>query len=814
MAGGATLTVRILADISDFEKNLPKADRAFLKLADSLTATGKKLTIGVTAPFIALSAALAKSAAEDAASVAKLQRTFGSSAQAMESWITQLMKTVPATDDELRGLAVSTDTLLRSMGLAAPSAMRMTQAVTKLAGDLAAYSHTELNVAQDALEKALAGKTKGLQQFGIVISEQDIKNRAYTSGIARYGEELTHAQAAQAAWALILDKSKMQQGEAARTIGDAANAMKVLRQSADSAADSFGAVVLPTAAKVVGVISDMLRGLADLPPAIKSAVVAMGALAAGAGPALIVLGQLTRAITILRAAAMSVGAGSALAGLGTILTGLGPLLLLAGGLAAAFAYTLHNQAEAARQAAADTALYTATIDKLSIAQLKQQSQATRSAIDALAQQKAVLLAQLPGAPDNPDLGNVAGSKTRIRNDIKAIDAQMTALKPGMDAIAARFVAISTAADGAGGEAKTFADQLKPIEDRAQSVLQSIEQQKNGWKGVVPLGNEFVNAMDRLGKLLDKIPDKLDPVAVKIRDILLSLQKTVDSVGGLTNLPGVQYTPAANPKIVVTPDDVVNSTPYGRSRIVGPSGLFQMPGDQNKQGVTDMTAKLDDINEATKEGFANVAIAIGDTLAQNLSALLGGRGIGAQVGGSIGGAFGSGFASYFTSKTATSALGMAGNAVIPIVGGIAGTLIGGLVGGLFGHHKDSVDRSAASLNNLANTAQKVSESISNLAQGFKIAYDRYLAADAVTVGGGSGGGGGGTSNPGTGGSNGPTDGGDSGTTDGANGNRVSIGHLHVSLPGVSNAADFMRSLGQIAEQTAARGGASGIEVAFA
>ncbi len=133
MATAATLSIKILADISDLEQGLSKSDRAVLRLADSMTDAGKRMAIGITAPLVAIGAAFAKSSADNVASAMQMQRAFGESEKSMNSFIGSLMKSVPASDTELRGLAVSTDTLLRSMGMTAPAAERMTESVMKLA---------------------------------------------------------------------------------------------------------------------------------------------------------------------------------------------------------------------------------------------------------------------------------------------------------------------------------------------------------------------------------------------------------------------------------------------------------------------------------------------------------------------------------------------------------------------------------------------------------------------------------------------------------------------------------------------------------
>src|SRR4051812_31825594 len=105
-----TLVVKIAANITDFSNGLDAAEKRLMKAGDKLEGLGRDLSLRVSAPIIGAGALFAKSAAEDAASVDKLSRAFGKATDDMEAFVQSLMKSVPETDDAMRGLIVSTDT--------------------------------------------------------------------------------------------------------------------------------------------------------------------------------------------------------------------------------------------------------------------------------------------------------------------------------------------------------------------------------------------------------------------------------------------------------------------------------------------------------------------------------------------------------------------------------------------------------------------------------------------------------------------------------------------------------------------------------
>lgn len=708
----ASLVVRILADIDSFKKGMSGAERELVKTSERMQSIGQKLSLSVTLPFLAMGAAFAKSAAEDEASVKKLEHTFGASAKNMEGFIGNLMKTVPATDDALRQLTSSTDVLLRSMGLGVPKATAMTQALTTLAGDLAAFNHVELGVAQNALEAALAGQTRGLKEFGVIISEADIKQRAYKLGLADTGDELTHAATAQASWSLILERTKQQQGEAARTIGEDANAMARLKQSADSVADSFGAVFLPTAAKVVGAVDNILRSLAALPEGTKGVIVGVGSFVAVIGPAIFIVGGLTEKVILLNRALKTLSGTSGLAGLTSLLGTLAPLAVILGAPLLASAFAFNKEGEAARSAAGDLDAYKAALVTLTAAQLRGQLAFEQSKLGGLQGQAKAIQDRFKAEGPSQELIEAGAKLSPI---MAAAEARVAAVKAQIAAMGKAAKDTSDATDGIG-------DGLKKVEERAQAVLSAFELMKNGLAPIPGFAGAVFSALTDVDRAAAKIPNRFDPLRLKLEQIGQTIRNEI--INPLNNLSladirgmGVQTTPAdTRPIFAPTP---------GQIQIGG----LTAPAPQ-AQKQPDLVAPLSNIQRAMQAGFQQVAVAIGDTLATRLATMFGGHGIGAQIGGSLGGAFGGGVGTVLGGVAAASIGGLIGagvGSVIPVVGTLIGGALGSAIGGLFGSHKKSVDNSASSLDRLAKTVDKVTESITNIPQFFKVQSYRFEAA---------------------------------------------------------------------------------------
>lgn len=803
-----TLVVKIAANITDFSRGLDAAEKRLMKAGERLERLGQNLSLKVTAPLLAAGALLAKSAAEDAASVEKMGRVFGKSQASMESFVQSLMKSVPATDDALRGMASSTGTLLANMGLAPAKASAMSQTVLKLAGDFGAFNK-ELGVAgaADALDSALLGKTKGLAQFGVAVSEADIKAKAYQMGLATVGGELSHAATAQAALAAVLERSQKIQGEAARTIGDNANAVARLKQAADGVGDSFGAVVLPAFVSVTNAAKTMADRLAELPTSARGAIVGIAAVAAAAGPLLYVGGSVVKVVTLMRAGFLALVSVQALSGLGALgasvrslsealtvariagaalVTALGPLLIASAVVAAiaAIGYAIWKSGESARTAAANLDAYRQKLASFSTA--------------TEAQASARGLAAQIGALDARPVARTGDPMQDAMAQVER-DRQRQALTDQLRAANQRTFALSTpehpsvtVPGGSGaGAGKPFAE----LEAQAARLAKTYELTNAEGRPLVGLTGEITKTMDALSAALGTQANQWGDVAVRIREALAALSKVGQTSKQIELQKLITLTPTGN-TIPSASAPLANITAANVSVPPAPPELLKQVALQEA-----MVSHL----AALPGEFASQ---LGNYLGPVLAKLGGGAGgaIGASVGGAVGKAVGGAIAQSIigpaTGKIAGAILGSAIPVVGTIIGSLAGGFIGSSIGKLFGgKHDKAAEEAAARLQALADAAKKVQEAIAGLPQGIKIAAYRFGATTPVDQGPPGSSAGGGLGSP-------------SDYTRDPQGSqsRGTVFTGAITINGVTDVPGFFRQLSQYAETQRMRGGTSGLQLA--
>ena len=183
--GTRALTLKLLADVDNFTKNLDKADKDVMSFGDKVSDFGKKAGLAFAAAgaaAVAYAGKLAidgvKSAIEDEAAQAKLANTLKNVTKATDAQIKStedfILQTSLATGDADDELRPSLDRLTR-----ATKDVDKAQQLQTLALDIAAGSGKSLQAVTEALSKAQEGNLAGLGRLGVGLDKAELKTLTF-----------------------------------------------------------------------------------------------------------------------------------------------------------------------------------------------------------------------------------------------------------------------------------------------------------------------------------------------------------------------------------------------------------------------------------------------------------------------------------------------------------------------------------------------------------------------------------------------------------------------------------------------------------
>jgi hypothetical protein len=141
----------------------------------------------------------------------------------------------------------------RSAGLTGQALADFAMTQTALASDLASFYNKSPEEAIIALGAAFRGQTEPARAFGILMDDMSMRAAAFKLGIVSSTKEaLTPQNKVLAANALILEKTKVAQGDFAKTSAGLANQQRILAAQLTNTKTQFGQALLPTVLSVVG----------------------------------------------------------------------------------------------------------------------------------------------------------------------------------------------------------------------------------------------------------------------------------------------------------------------------------------------------------------------------------------------------------------------------------------------------------------------------------------------------------------------------------------------------------------------------------
>lgn len=188
------------------------------------------------------------------------------------------------------------------MGFTQQAAADMSMDLTQLAADMASFKNISIDVAQTALTSVFTGETESLKSLGVVMTQANLQAYALSQGIQTNIADMTQAEQVALRYSYVMAQTANAQGDFARTGNSLANQTRKLTQTLKQAGESFGTLLAPVVTEVVASLQQAVEWLASLDDGTKSTILSVGAVVAAAGPLLLVLSQVIRAVTTLRTA--------------------------------------------------------------------------------------------------------------------------------------------------------------------------------------------------------------------------------------------------------------------------------------------------------------------------------------------------------------------------------------------------------------------------------------------------------------------------------------------------------------------------------
>lgn len=294
-----SLRADLSASVAQFEDDMGKASKAVeafgkraANVSKSLTDVGARMTLAITAPFLALAVTSAKAAAESRDAIAQVESRLESMGAASGKTSEQLQESAKSLqrlstyddDDILRNVTSAMLTFGKVSGEQFDRAQRA-------AVDMATSLQMQLQPAAVMIGKAMNDPVKGITAMGRAGIQFTDSQKAMIKGFVESGRIMD----AQNIILAELERQFMGAGKAARDAVPGSDAIDSWREFQEV----LGDLALNVIEKIEPLLVRLLDSFNNMAPGMQSMIVAVAAVAAAIGPLLFVIGSLAGAVANL-----------------------------------------------------------------------------------------------------------------------------------------------------------------------------------------------------------------------------------------------------------------------------------------------------------------------------------------------------------------------------------------------------------------------------------------------------------------------------------------------------------------------------------
>ena len=262
------LRYAFIGDADSLLRSIRKSDTALGKFSRGIGKVGSAAATGfavVGAAAVAAGVQAIQTASDANEAAAAFDETFGVAAQRTGKFVEDFANKAGLADFELQQLLATSGAVLQGIDFTADASADLSMNLATLAGDVASFSNVQGGAAPvlKAFEKALLGERESLKTFGIAILEADVQQQAFIMTGKTSAKELTKQEKALATYELLLQKTKVQQGDLNRTQDSFANVSRKVAAEIKEVKANLGDQLLPVAADLMPVISELVSDLAE-----------------------------------------------------------------------------------------------------------------------------------------------------------------------------------------------------------------------------------------------------------------------------------------------------------------------------------------------------------------------------------------------------------------------------------------------------------------------------------------------------------------------------------------------------------------------
>ena len=242
--------------IKGVDDSVKTASTGMKNFTDNLKKVGAAMGVAFAGAQVAQFAKDSIMAASNMAeSISKVNVVFGETSKEVLDFGKTAATSIGMSNQAAIEAAGTYGNLFQALGVNKTASQEMSVNLVKLAADLGSFNNMSTTDSLNALRSGLSGETEPLKRFGIALNDVTLKNKAMEMGFGKITGVMDPAIKAQVTYALVLEQTKLAQGDYARTADGTANTMKTLQAKFEDAKVAIGDALMPAFRGLLAVLN-------------------------------------------------------------------------------------------------------------------------------------------------------------------------------------------------------------------------------------------------------------------------------------------------------------------------------------------------------------------------------------------------------------------------------------------------------------------------------------------------------------------------------------------------------------------------------
>lgn len=218
-------------DTAGFNTGVSAVSRGFSAIISAASAVGIALSAAFVVDKIIEFGKEAVSLASDMQEVQNVVETaFGSMSYKCEEFAKTSIETLGMSKLAAKQFSSTYMAMGHGSGMALEEAADMALGATKRIGDIASFYNKSFEEVDTMLKSIWTGETESLKEIGVVMTQTNLQQFAYTQGINKKISAMTQAEQIQLRYAYVMEQTALAEGDFAKTSDSWANQTRILSE--------------------------------------------------------------------------------------------------------------------------------------------------------------------------------------------------------------------------------------------------------------------------------------------------------------------------------------------------------------------------------------------------------------------------------------------------------------------------------------------------------------------------------------------------------------------------------------------------------